>query len=502
MPCENYMPSVTRGLLRRPPGLRLGCALLLSLVSATIIYESIAHSGVLNNQYDDAYITYRYAIHWARGEGLVFNVGERTDAASSFSFTVILAFLYRIGLHDVAAVSTVIGIASTGLTAGIVFYASAGLARTWLAPAAMALLVGYHGFLSGWAASGMETPFYTLAVTALIARLFFERKTDGWTASLACLVALTRVEGVLLVGVWLLTLVLDSADDRRRRRLLVQGGLVLGAIAALYVFKYAYYGTLLPHSFLFKRFASGYRPQPSAVLAEWRENASFFLLSGASGLVVMRRRSFAVWLAAFVLVSIVAILLGPWADHARYSVHLLPTIAMLGALTLDSLLLGLWPLALGLTFLIYGEAAESHRKMRGYEQWYSGHQVCRRQVGQYIARNLSKGAEVLSSDIGDIAYEAIDLSFIDMFSLTSADVLDAYVDGQNADAILEKRHPVFVADTYNAQGFQALRFLSGGVTIRGLAPSKLLGRVQVSAAAISCTSRDGLAFGAAPINVP
>ena len=502
MSYRNYTHLVARGHLQMSPSLRLSGALIISALSAVLVYRSIAHSTIVGNQYDDAYITYRYAIHLARGEGLVFNVGERTDAASSFSFTLLLALLYRIGLHDLATVSEAIGIASTGLTAGVVFHASSGLARTWLAPAAMALLAGYHGFLSGWAASGMETPFYTLAATALIARLVFGRKTDAWTACLACLVALTRVEGLLLVAVWILALLLDSTDGRRRGRLFVQGASVLCAIAALYAFKYAYYGTVLPHSFLFKRIAALYQPEPAAVLAEWREYGSFLLLAGATGLVLVRRRSFAVGLGAFVVISIAATLSGPRAEHARYSVHVLPAIAMLGALTLDSLLLRLWPLALGLTFLVYGEATESHRIMRAYEQWYSGHQVCRRQVGRYIERSLPSGAEVLSSDIGDIAYEAIDLRFIDMFSLTSADVLDAYVGGRNADAIIEKKRPVFVADTYNGQVFQSLRFLGGGVTTRSLVPSKLPGRVDVSAAAISCTSPDGLTFGAAPMKVP
>ena len=55
-------------------------------------------TGILTNQYDDSYITYRYAVNLANGDGLVFNVDERVDAASSFLYTVILAMFYKVGI--------------------------------------------------------------------------------------------------------------------------------------------------------------------------------------------------------------------------------------------------------------------------------------------------------------------------------------------------------------------------------------------------------------------
>jgi len=54
----------------------------------------IAHFSdmlVHGRQYDDAYITYRYAVNLAEGRGFVFNTYERVNSASSFLYTVLLA---------------------------------------------------------------------------------------------------------------------------------------------------------------------------------------------------------------------------------------------------------------------------------------------------------------------------------------------------------------------------------------------------------------------------
>ena len=71
-------------------------------------------ANVLTNQYDDSYITYRYAVNLANGDGLVFNVGERVDASSSFHYTVILAMFYKIGISP-ETMSIVISLMSLGV---------------------------------------------------------------------------------------------------------------------------------------------------------------------------------------------------------------------------------------------------------------------------------------------------------------------------------------------------------------------------------------------------
>jgi len=481
--------------------LRLVGAALVTAVAAYLLVKSVTSGTILNNQYDDAYITYRYAIHLARGQGLVFNVGERTDSASSFSFAVLLAVLYRLGLHGLEGVSTCIGVASAALTAATVFYAAAGSTRGWLAPLGMGVFSAYHGFISGWAGSGMETCFYALIVTVVVARFFVCGRSDRWTVALLCLSVLTRPEGVLLVAGWLLTSLLRCGERAARRRLLVQAGSLLAVAAVFYALKWAYYGTPLPHSFLFKRVALWYQPNRAELLDRWTKYATFASLVAAGGLVCLPRVSSSVGLGAFLLLSAVTIVRGPWSSEVRYSVHLLPTLALLAALALERLRRSLWPLAVGLGFLLYGEATSSFEHMRGSEQWYSGHEICRRQLGQYLASHLPDGAEVLSSDLGSIAYHAIDQSFVDMIGLTSADVLQKYLAGDNADDVLERKRPTWVADTFNGPRYNAIKFIGGGATVEPLRPSTMVARIDVGPPVLSCTSPDGQVFGVSKVTM-
>ena len=51
-------------------------------------------STVAGAQYDDAFITYRYAANLASGNGLVFNIGDNTNSSTSLLWTLILSVGY------------------------------------------------------------------------------------------------------------------------------------------------------------------------------------------------------------------------------------------------------------------------------------------------------------------------------------------------------------------------------------------------------------------------
>ena len=59
---------------------------------------------------DDAFITYRYARNLARGEGLVFNPGERVEGYTNFLWTVMHWLPERYGWSS-PVFSQVVGIA-------------------------------------------------------------------------------------------------------------------------------------------------------------------------------------------------------------------------------------------------------------------------------------------------------------------------------------------------------------------------------------------------------
>jgi len=58
---------------------------------------------------DDAFISYRYALHWAQGHGPVYNLGERVEGYTNFLWVAILAGFIKLHADPVLA-SKIIGL--------------------------------------------------------------------------------------------------------------------------------------------------------------------------------------------------------------------------------------------------------------------------------------------------------------------------------------------------------------------------------------------------------
>jgi len=424
-----------------------GLAALLPLLCVFLYYEC---SACLLRQYDDAYITFRYARNLALGEGLVFNPGELTDSASSFSFTLMLAAAYALGVHNLPAVALVIGLFGAAGTAAVV--ALACIERTGRPALAvfMAAAATCHGLISGWAVSGMETLFFTLLAVLAVYRLFVVYKF-GWAETLlVALITLTRMEGLLLAAAWgglALARLLGARDRETKRRIVLQLSLVAGVFAAFLAYKYAIYGRLVPHAFELKRVTALYAPKPQALWNTWSSLASGLLALGVAGLAGLPWRREHVALAAYVLLSITSLIWGPFADWVRYSVHLLPVFAILGSVPLAKLWRHVPALALIACGLMLVQAQRSFVEIRRAMQLGQKHAACREDVGRYLEANFPKGTTVVSSDIGAIAYAAPSIRFIDTVGLTSGDILEARARGESPEPLLFAKQPTVVADT-------------------------------------------------------
>jgi hypothetical protein len=201
---------------------------------------------------DDAYISYRYAQNLGRGEGLVFNPGERVEGYSNLLYVLLLAPATRVAGPD--AIYPI----SVGLN--LLFAAGAWalfsrLAGRRLAPprAALAsLLFGLCPVLWLWTASGMETPLFLLLQIAIW--LLVDRAAQGEAvrpAGLAALVVLSvlaRADGFIVPAMAVIYLLVVG-----RRREAFAAGAALGAMLAVLVgWRLSYYGYALPNTYYAK----------------------------------------------------------------------------------------------------------------------------------------------------------------------------------------------------------------------------------------------------------
>ncbi|MEW6237725.1 MAG: hypothetical protein AB1656_20255 [Candidatus Omnitrophota bacterium] len=207
---------------------------------------------------DDAFIPMVYARNLVQGHGLVFYPGgERVEGFTSPAWTTLLALFQSLGfpLPSMAYASGIV----CGL--GVLFFTvllyrwifepqeNAPVFNAWFWPMAAAMAVVSDAAFPAWSASGMETALYTLLLLMLIASLY-----KGWNIRISALMllalSLIRPEG----PAFLLPAVIIHLSRRNSFRSIIRSYSLyfLLPLAALFIFRLAYFGYAFPNSFYAK----------------------------------------------------------------------------------------------------------------------------------------------------------------------------------------------------------------------------------------------------------
>lgn len=219
---------------------------------------------------DDAFISFRYAERLVRGEGLVFNVGERVEGYTNFLWTMLLAGAAKLGAN-IAQTSVVIGIACyvalivlTGRTAR----ADTTSDRSLALPLAV-LLCGAQYSLASFATSGLETMFGALLALAALERALHQR----WASSglLGVLAAITHPDHGILYAALGVAIVTHAPSRRGILRYAIP---FVAVYVPYFIWRYQYYGDLFPNTYYAKSGNESYFTQGAAYLS------AFFLSSG------------------------------------------------------------------------------------------------------------------------------------------------------------------------------------------------------------------------------
>lgn len=237
---------------------------------------------------DDAYISFRYALNFAEGNGLVFNPGERVEGYSNFLWTIILGLGRKVGIDIVVAavVLSVVCALGTVVLALRLFDDIAGdvadrhTYRSHLFAVSLILVVSLP--MVFWASSGLETfsaAFFLLM--GVILHLEAERKgrPEIHVGSVIAylLVAVLRPEGIGYAAINAAVLLV-----RHRRRL--PRSVAVSLVFSLVVFtifvasRSFYYGSLVPNTYWAKPSTTiGYA---DPLLRGARYLARYFIVSG------------------------------------------------------------------------------------------------------------------------------------------------------------------------------------------------------------------------------
>ena len=235
----------------------LAICFLILLAGATL--QTLAGSAFLTTKShndwgnDDAYISYRYAENVARGQGLVFNRGDRVEGYSNFLYVLVMTAAFWLTSRDgVYFFSVLINVL---LAVGALWVFTHFVRQKLGEPSALAGALLLAVCLPLWVAvaSGMETCLVlliTLAIWVTTERVV-EEPAPRRLAMLCGLIVLSlvaRVDGFLVPGIVVLYLLLK----RQVRPAMACAGTILGAQGIYELWRRVYYGAWLPTTYYVK----------------------------------------------------------------------------------------------------------------------------------------------------------------------------------------------------------------------------------------------------------
>jgi len=202
---------------------------------------------------DDAFISFRYARHFAEGHGLVYNIGERVEGYTNFLWTVCMAPAFILGM-DVVPWSYLLSLLAFAVTLSV----TASLAHAFWNDAragliAIVLLATNYSF-SSYATGGLETQFGIAWLMLSIWLLHANRLVLAALCS-ACAV-MTRMDAVLIVfPFWYAAASfgeIRQGSFKRPLRTLLAASVGALPVVLWLICRHGYYGAWLPNTFLIK----------------------------------------------------------------------------------------------------------------------------------------------------------------------------------------------------------------------------------------------------------
>lgn len=203
---------------------------------------------------DDAWISARYAVHLALGNGLVYNAGEAPiEGYTNLAFVVLLAALWRVGVDMHAAM------VGSGLVFGAIgIVATTGLARTlagrpsvWLALPGLLLALDPHYAVV--ASNGIESSmFVAVVLSACWATFATTGRGRVIAAALVALVVAVRPEGVAVAAALVLHDLVAGRDRWRRPETWATTVGLLAGVVPVWLGRWLYFGAWVPNTFAAK----------------------------------------------------------------------------------------------------------------------------------------------------------------------------------------------------------------------------------------------------------
>ena len=288
-----------------------------------------------------------------------------------------------------------------------------------------------------WGLSGMETPLFMALLTASAYLYFRERRGGGfrWSAVALAATAMTRPEGLIaaaVTGAFVLADTLREANEQQAwRRLLLWAGLFLVLYGSYFIWRYAYYGYLLPNTFYAKvdLTAAVFNRGLGYVSASGLQYQLLAMFSGAMILLgnprIRQDVMYVIALGGFMLFGVV-VEGGESFGHGRLIVPLLPLLYLSGLAGFATLpkRLALDPTRTALVAAVVLSLAGLSLLPSSYDRYLprdrESHQE-RRLLGTWLSQYTPPDYTIAAFAVGTIAYYS-DRNMLDLLGINDVEI--------------------------------------------------------------------------------
>jgi hypothetical protein len=230
----------------------VGIVLLILLWLPAVLFS---HTATFNGERywylgDDAMISMRYAHNLAEGNGLVWNPGERVEGYSNFLWTLYMAVIHLLPI-PISKTSIIILLTNLVLSAAtipVLINLVRRLGGDLTAIAATIIGFVLSANIMFWTTSGFETTLLTFLFLTAVYRIIAERdetKPRPFTYIIITVMAFVRADALIIS---LICYGLAFAVNKRKRLLAGYFGLTVLLFLSHELFRWTYYGNLLPNT--------------------------------------------------------------------------------------------------------------------------------------------------------------------------------------------------------------------------------------------------------------
>lgn len=461
------------------PGIHF-LAFTLLFSSSIYLFSSTLFPQLIEAQYDDSFITYRYAFNLYHGGSFTFNQDEFVNSASSLLFVLILTPFAYFGIEMIPEIGVIFGIVSLGMTGALCVswslklrYTLTGLGIGLIA--AVAVLNATNVY---WASSGMETPIFIFvllfALLLSTSPRLLQRNLHIFILVVSLIaLSLLRPEGIAVataIGVGVSIRIKCSLKTSwLRRMLLVAGTPVLMGVGYLSWNRW-YFDSWIPNPVRFKRLAEYYTLTTPENIREFlvyvfvRLGPLALILSivgiylglklGSGSFRDHALRMLPAWVS--LVVFLVFLGLASYSDQYRYLTPL-SAFASWGILQMSYIdIQKLKPrrqaerMKIQLVFLLVVLCLWQipiANRMQSSVGPQTQLQLARAEMGRWLEINTPSESRVLSGDLGAISYFNPSNHYIDSVGLTNKKLLDDLLRGIPYSVAIKSYLPDYLADT-------------------------------------------------------